>query len=273
MNAPRDLGPDFRSWLRDVPEAPADLPARTVAQTRHTRQRRRWLWFLPGPKPTAEADQNQDRDERAAPMIEPTGGTRTMFSATKMVAIAAAIALYGAVMLAGSLNQPPDAPVPGAPAFEPGEITPISGTLRVLGQDNAGMITRYDWGETVEGEQWTVRITTDDPRFSGVNTGYHNLYAVGPDSIDLRTYNGRFFTKEGSWLTTGRGYQNPLTGGIQYQEYAIGEGALEGLSAITSCGQEQFSNMFQCEGVIFEGGLPEMPAEAPADIPAIHGGP
>jgi hypothetical protein len=136
-----------------------------------------------------------------------------------------------------------------------------------------GVIERYDWGTTQMGEQWTVRMETDDPQMSGVSTGYHNVYVVGPDDTDLRTYNARLFTKEGSWLETGRGYQDPRTTGIHYQSYMTGEGAYEGLSAIRSCGQETFSPVFRCEGVIFEGGLPEAPADAPDEIPSIHFGP
>ena len=76
-----------------------------------------------------------------------------------------------------------------------------------------------------------------------------------------------------SWIESGRAYQNPETTGITIETYSVGEGAHEGLFAVTSCSQEQFSAHWDCHGVIVEGGWPEAPAEPPATIPPIHLGP
>ena len=199
-----------------------------------------------------------------------------MFSATKLVGIAAAVALFGALMLVVPLGPPDADPVADAPAVEPGEIIPFSGGMRVLGQDGAPEIERFDWGESRVGEQWTVRLENmSDARLNGVATGFHNVYGVGPRKTYLRSYRGRLFTKDenGTWLETGHGYQDPETTSVHYRSQLVGEGSYEGLFAIMSCDQESFSGGWNCEGVIFEGGLPELPEVAPDTIPEIHPGP
>ena len=88
MNAPRELGPDFRSWMDDGPPMPADLPERTLRQTRHTRQRRRWLWFLPAREPTAGVPSGHDRLPPTVPMKTTPIGGLMMISPTKLIAAA-----------------------------------------------------------------------------------------------------------------------------------------------------------------------------------------
>jgi hypothetical protein len=285
MNAPRDLGPDFRAWLRDVPPMPAELPRRTLEQTQDTRQRRRRLWFLPGRRPTAGADDEQGRMQPPAPIpkhggLTPAqiGGTRTMFSATKLVGMAAVAALIVAVLVVG----PPDIRQEVGPAAAPEatiaqrEISPFSGTMQVLSQDGYGVSEPTDsGGSTTLGEQWTVEVQTDDPRFSGLGTTYDNVYVLmllDPEDGQLsngyvRTYKGRLFTDEGSWLTTGRAVQNPETGGLHFQELAVGEDAYAGLCAMSTFDQDEFGDTFWVEGAIFSGCLPEIPAEAPTKLP------
>ena len=119
MNAPRDLGPDFREWLSDIPSMPPELPERTLDETRHTRQRRRWLWFLPGRRPTAGADGEPDRTEPAEVIsTRPIGGIRTMFSATNVAAVVATAALAGALAVAAPLATQ-DGNRPAAPGSAP----------------------------------------------------------------------------------------------------------------------------------------------------------
>ena len=194
-----------------------------------------------------------------------------MFSATKLVAAAASVALFGALLVAGPLNLPGEDSAPAAvsPA-QPGDMTHFSGTLRFLGQDHMGSVTRHDWGTETLGEQWTTRTETSDPRYSGVHTAFHNVYVIQPGSNDLRSFNGRLFTKDGSWHTIGRAYTDPETGGIIGHEYAVGEGDYEGLYALTTLLQKPGSSLVDLKGIIFEGGLPETPADAPTEIPPIH---
>ncbi len=280
-----DFETRLRSWARagsDRP-APAELRQQVLdfptTEPSASHRRRRRLWFLPVRAPTAWAPDGHEHGQPAASTTEsngrldaPRGGTRTMFSTAKLVGLAAALALFAALALAVPLNPPQSGPAPAAPAFEPGEITPYTGKLRVLGQDVTPNPEGFDWGEAHMGEQWTVRLEMSDPRMSGVASSFHNVYTVTPDKTYLRTYKARVFTEnpDGTWLETGRGYQDPETTGIQYQSYLEGEGAFEGLFAISSCGQQRFSANFDCEGVILEGGLPETPAEAPDEVPEAH---
>ena len=196
-----------------------------------------------------------------------------MFSATKVVAVAAAVALFGAVMLAVPQAPPSVEPVPGAPATTPGEVTPFAGSMRMLGPDNLGERTEYDWGGIGIGEQYTARYTTDDARYSGLNSANYNVYVVGPDEIQLRVYNGRLFTKDGSWQVFGRGYTHPETGLFTMQEYAVGEGPYEGLFALNTFTERAGESDLEMEGIIAEGGWPETPEDPPMELPAIRGAP
>jgi hypothetical protein len=271
MNAPRDLGPDFRSWLEDVPPMPPELPARTLDETRHTRQRRRWLWFLPGPKPTAGADDPGSQDQLVS-TNDDYGGTRLMFPAARFIAIAASVALMGALTLALQLGFEEGTAVPAAQAPYAAEITPYTSVMETLGQDRTVEVERLDWGNIKSGEQWTARYTSSDPRMSGVATSFSNVYEVGPSKTYLRVYTGRLFTRDedGRWLQKSYGYQNPETTAITYITHSTGEGAYAGLSAYDTCEQKQYSARWDCHGVIFEGEWPEFPPEAPEAIPEIH---
>ena len=194
-----------------------------------------------------------------------------MFSATKLVVAAASVALFGALLVAGPLSLPGEDSAPAAvPPAQPGNVTHFSGTLRFLGQDHMGVVSRHDWGTEALGEQWTVRTEVDDPRYSGVHTAFHNAYVIEPGGNDLRSFNGRLFTKDGSWQTVGRAYTDPETGGLIGHEYAVGEGDYEGLYALTTLLQKPGSSLVDLKGIIFEGGLPETPADAPTEIPPIH---
>ena len=111
------------AWLRrtDTPfRDPGNNVSRAMAQVRLTR-RRRWLWFLPGRGPIAEVlDEREDDDPVAsmAPADEcapiTVRGIRTMFSATKVLAAAAILALAVGVAGSGLLTTEPEAPA-GAP--------------------------------------------------------------------------------------------------------------------------------------------------------------
>lgn len=271
----RRFASSVSAWLRrtDAPAPhPEDSVRRAMAQIHRTRQRRRWLWFLPGPKPTAGAEGQAD-GTRPAPGIHIHGGISNMFSATKVVGITAAAALLGAFLLAVPPIQTETTIVPAAPSFEPGEVTSYSGELHILGQDRAATIERFDWGNVKTGEQWTTRLTMSDPRVTGVSSGFQNVYEVGPEKTRLHAWTGRLFTKEGSWLESSHTYQDPQTTGLQVQTYRVGEGVYEGLYTVEQCSQPKLSGDWDCEGVILEGGLPEAPGEAPTEIPEIHLGP
>ena len=199
-----------------------------------------------------------------------------MFSATKLVGIAAAVALFGALMLTVPFGSQQDTPSPAAPAADPGGITTYSGTYKVLGQNHMGAAERFDWGTSREGEQWTSRTEMSDLRMSGLSTCYSNVYQTGEGGLGwLRTFNCRTFSGEdgGTWREVGQGYMDPKTSGIHYQYQKVGEGVYEGLYAIQRCDMPRYGDTFECEGAIFSGGLPPTPEDPPDEIPPIHGTP
>lgn len=163
------------AWLRrtDSPSRHAQVNVgQAMAQIRD-RHRRRRLWFLPGRKPTAGADEPEDQPRAtdrmtSGQMPAPIGGTRAMFSATKLVGIAAAMAVFGALLVAGPLGTPSEDSAPAAaPVADHGEISRFTGTMRFLDTEDSGeepVSTRYDWGEAITGMLWSraSRRTTRD---------------------------------------------------------------------------------------------------------------
>jgi hypothetical protein len=271
MNAPRDLGPDFREWMGDIPPMPDDLPEHTLEQTKRTRQRRSWLWFLPGPKPTAGAQDAQGRAGGPATMHgprgllpAPMGGTRTMFSATKLVGMAAVLALMGGLMLAVPLNVTEESP-PAATTPDPADyLTTVSGTATLRSTDRDGDVEYGVVGPDGIGymdEIYTGEIDTDDPRLDGRMRSTSNMYAHhGQATRSLTIY---LENDGGSWVGTGYGYQDPETTGYHNRWVLHGEGGYEGQHAVIDMDQSTFSVPFEVSGVIVSGDLPPMPDPAP----------
>jgi hypothetical protein len=232
MNAPRDLGPRFRAWIRDVPPAPADLEDRVLRQTRQTRQRRRWLWFLPGRKPTAGASDEQDRVHRSAAIREesgrqpaPTGGISTMFSPAKLAVGAAILALVGGVISTGILtSQPADQPAAGALAFESDatltdeDFIPVSGTHNFnISPGRANGFSRMD-----------------DPRVSGF-WDVHYEWLCKPDESCVSWGPYVVSSDGGTWEGQYMGFSGP---GPEHDQniigWANGTGDYEGWSYVVS---------------------------------------
>ena len=260
MKAPRELGPDFRSWMDDGPPMPADLPERTLRQTRHTRQRRRWLWFLPGPKPTAGAEERHDRARLTAwTTTNHTGGTTTMISPTKMVLAAAVAALAGTLLLAGQ-NTTQD-PAPAVTDSQgPGEITWTEGKLIVHEQYDLGESTQVEHAVLTTDELWRGEFRMDDPRLTVVGQTRLNEYAFGTGGP--KVFTGYFENEEGSWVGSARAY-TAGTGGWHHQILLTGQDGYEGLTAILSADQPSISSFLDVYGVIFTGELPPLPGPAP----------
>lgn len=197
-----------------------------------------------------------------------------MLSATRMVGLAAVLALLGGLTLALPIGAPDTEPDPVVTDIEAGtgEITNASGSIEFLAQDTTVDAEHFDWGAVKNGDQWTMRWEMSDPRISGVETHFQNNHELGALKRRVFTFTGRLFTDEpeGTWLQSGRAYQDPETAGIQMQVYSVGEGSYSGLTAISSCVQERVAFAWDCEGAIFENGLPESPAEPPSEIPAVH---
>ena len=100
-----DIEERLRAWAHSPVErtAPDGLRRAVLAipATEAATPRRRWPRFRPGPKPTAGAEVRHDQARwPASATNDHTGGTRSMFSATKLLAMAASVALFGALTLA-----------------------------------------------------------------------------------------------------------------------------------------------------------------------------
>lgn len=206
-------------------------------------------------------------DERHRPrLIQRNGGTRSMFSATKLFALAASIALIGVMIVSRPFSAP--APeVPAATTTDPGGISKYSGSMRPFDQQDEGTIEVFDWGSRIEGERWSARMEMDDPRVSGTSACLGNAFVTDSGAGWLRATSCRLFNEGGTWHVTSHGYLAPRSGGIHYQQRLVGEAGYDGLFAVQRCDMDARTALFDCEGAVFEGGFPDAPAEAPAELP------
>ncbi len=269
MSAPRDLGPDFRAWMDDVPPMPPDVLARTLDETRPTRQRRRWRRFLPVRKPTAKAD---DRGDRAWPAVAiataSIGGTTLMLSPTKLVAAAATAALMGSLLLAGQLTTSKQS-LPAAPdASKAGEITLVEGSMYTLSKDEIGTRDTHAGGQARVDEWWTMEFRTNDDRLNGIAISRHNRNLLGSSGSfyrGTRAITVRLENDGGAWVGSGLGYMEPDTTVFHYRLLLDGQGGYDGLDAIIDLDNPVITAPFELAGAILSGGLPELPEPVPAD--------
>lgn len=257
------------AWLRRT-DAPSPHAARNVSQAmaeiHRTGQRRHWLWFLPGPKPTAGAD---DHARQATPTMTDhrTGGTRSMFSATKLFAGAATVALLGVLVVSGPFAGEPRPETTSSIGADPGEISRYSGVLRLMKNHDPGTIEYTDWGSRMEGGRLSATHEMDDPRVSGISHCNYSQFTTDNGAGWLRANNCRLFNDEGSWHSMSRGYLAPGNGGVHYQHEMVGEGGYDGLFAVQRCDMPAQTATMECEGAVYQGGFPDTPAEAPDTPP------
>ena len=273
-----DMDPKLRSWARsrgDRP-APAELGRRVLdipTDETTSPQRRRWLWFLPGPKPTAGADDQGHSTQPTAPTtptrelrLTPIGGTRTMFSATKLVAAAAVAAPSGALLLAGPFTtRPAEDPVePTANTNDSAVFTLVSGQMPDLTKDDQGASQTHDWGYLITDRLWTTTFELSDERPARVRSNFHAL------EWDWQGAHSIFHENDGgSWVGTGRSYLDPAAteGGLgagQHMHFALqGQEGYEGLNAILAIDQAASDQPFEVTGAVTPFALPSMPGPAP----------
>ncbi len=202
-------------------------------------------------------------------------GGYSMFSALKLGAATAVIALVGGMLAVGVLPQEQSTPVPAAPtesaspevAIE--DLPPsvaVTGKMKAL--DDTRLATQdpdhpgpgtlwHDWA-------WDLSIEVDDPRLNGLyrtNQDYMLFEGTDDYSGSLRTVVGTVENEGGSWTSVAHGFNKPRTSLYQsghYVAYFSGEGGYEGLSAMLLV--IPAGSYWALDGVIGPGPLPEPPA-------------
>lgn len=262
------------SWLHrsDRPaRRPNDNVARALEQIHHTRQHRRRLWFLPGPKPTAGADGRQGSVEPAA-RIETVaiGGTATMFTPTKLFTGAAIAALMGALLLARPfMSQDVNDPAsPAGPSDEP-IVTLVSGEASgYFSVDSGGKTESANWGYTVTDALGTWELDMSDERLSGRSRMRTDYYArsgseYGPFAFSMYVENDG-----GSWDGSGVAWLDPAAtqgepSGAHSHVVLRGQDGYEGMTAILAMDTPDGSSDWAVSGVVQPFELPPTPEAAP----------
>ncbi len=189
---------------------------------------------------------------------------RSMFSATKMLAGAAVIALFGAMVAAGVLTEQAQAP---APAADAAEVAPRSEPVEFQGRWVYGSglpgggydFSRDDGWYDSRDLGWAPRIVeAGDSRLDGELTQRASSLQKG----GLEIWNGAFRIENdgGAWQ------QRPMIQSVKLQEASEpmawtavfdGEGGYAGLTAIV--GITRSGGGWDVEGVIIDAPLPEPP--------------
>lgn len=187
-----------------------------------------------------------------------------MFTAARIVAALAILALAGslAVVAVPVSEQPATAPAAPMEDIDPADFGGFMGRM-TCGQGKYGSTQVTEWGSFVEGETYPrCSVEVGDPRFTGNMYSVHDYYKYdGKPTWGVRSVSAVLTTDEGHWVSTSNwGYQQPENGAMAYAMQWRGEGAYEGLSALSFLSQDEFSLILDLEGVIFPGELPAAPA-------------
>ncbi len=186
-----------------------------------------------------------------------------MFTATKMLAATAIVALFGGLLLVGPLRPDQDAAV--APAAEsPGERgdpVQFEGRWAYGNQMPGGDYVFSDdgWYEGVDLSWAPVVIIPGDPRLDGQLM----LRASTIQKDDIEIWNGAFRLEndDGAWQ------QRPMVQSVKLADdrdpmawTAVfdGEGGYAGLTAVI--GITRYGGGWDVEGVIMDGSLPPTPS-------------
>lgn len=265
----RPLDRSLHDWLSDsVEQLPdgAELPSAVrsdvLRRLPSTNQRPRWWpfkWVPLGSGATRSAEREGPR---------PEGGPRIMFTAARIGAGVAMLALAGSLAIIAVPFQEQPATVPTAPMedVDPADFGGFTGRM-ICAQGEYGTTLNTEWGSKVEGETYTrCGVEVSDPRFTGNMHSVHDYYKYdGKPTWGVRSVSAVLANEDGHWVSTSNwGYQQPLDGAMAYAIQWRGEGAYEGLSALTLMTQDQCCLIMDMEGVVFPGELPEAP-DTPID--------
>ena len=216
----RPLDRELHHWLeRSIEELPdgSELPpairADVLRRLPSTPQRRRWWpfrWFPFGSGATRSADREEPHHE---------GRPRSMFSATRVAAGVAILALAGSLALvANPVGDRPVAPGAEATPIDPGAFGGFTGSMSCE-QGEEGTTTLTEWGSIVEGETYPrCDVEVSDSRFSGNNYSVHDYYKYGGvPPWGVRSNSSVITNEGGSWVgEQGWGYQHPEHGAMRY---------------------------------------------------------
>jgi hypothetical protein len=248
------LDPVVSGWLKSTDEPPPDpIGSVNVAMgnVQRTRQYRRW-WPLPILErmiSPAVGAPSRELTPAAVPATNghspvPTGRTRTMFSAAKLVAGAALLALTGGLFLSGVMTTGPDDPAPAAPA-ERTDFIIVAGTSTLSA------------GSSPSGDD-----SMSDPRVSG-HANLLNHYLAG--DVDLTGVNWGQYTLtndggtwEGEWMGF---YESPgddddygTPGAQNAMIWASGTGDYEGWSYVANYTGRLLG--LDVKGLLYQGDIP-----------------
>jgi len=259
MTTDREAAEVVRSWMKEETELDDSGIHRVLARLPDTPQRRhRWLW--PFEWRPFGSGATRSADPREAPA---SGRFMHMFTATRVAAITAVVALGGSLLLiAGPLGPAPSVGPPGAEA-PPDPMAPASFTGSVVAWDEPGSAD-----ETVELpdrviDRWTARFTNTmtDPRVTGSGKAAEYLEAiVGESGATYLSHSSSGYLENdgGAWAMscTGAGDKGASSEGIITCWY-VGEGGYDGLAAFAQLATDDIdSGFWDVKGWIFPGDPP-----------------
>jgi hypothetical protein len=238
------IGPDLErrldAWMEQDATLPDDL-AEVIARLPETPQRHhRWSFTLD----------------------DLTWRTRTMFSATRIV-LAAAIFAMGVTfaLVAGPDTQTDSNLAPAASeAWTAEDVVRVSGQSTYAGKPESGTIEITSSRVLDHGATHDYILTSDDPRFSGVLHMTINLDSFqGAPGASVFTGEARVDAESGGWDGVFRGVGMVGTNDMYGQSVLSGVGANDGLSAVLFMDNADNELVFQMEGLVFPGDMPELP--------------
>ena len=237
----RDLTRELESWLAEQAPALDDRTLyRTIAQIPSVPQRRRWWpfrWFPFGIGATRSASPSGPRPERRS---------TSMFTATRVAAGIAVVALTGSLAFAAGWSDSTNVvPVPAAVTEEP-EATPdgihVSGTIKYhlasVPPPDVGRTTDGPDGSSLYRDAWfKTTWESDDPRFvgTGEQTSNSNTYPSDTAEGVAVGWGTQFMENdEGSWTARGSDF-GVVIGDVEESVIPVwfdGAGAYEDMSAL-----------------------------------------
>lgn len=239
MTIGSDLEHCLANWMQEDATLPNDLPEVLARLPETPQQHHRWSFTL------------DDLSWR----------TRTMFSATRVVAATAIFALGAtAALLSGPVAPPELNPAPASEAWTAQDVARVTGQSAYVGQPGSGTTEVTATRVLEHGATYEYRLTSDDPRFDGALYMTISLDSLlGAPGASVFTGEARVEAGSGGWDGVFRGVGMVGTNDMRSQAILHGTGSNEGLSAVLFLDNAHNELVFQVEGMVFPGDLPELP--------------